>query len=236
MLAQEYNATILIVDDDSVVCQILTNRLTALGYQIFIAKNDKEAILLLKKTKLSLVIIDIMLSKRNGYGFYSELKKNSNIPVIILTALGDISDRILAFECGADDYLIKPFSPKELEARIYSILRRTNRTSLKTNRRLLYFDNLTVDTTKKQIIKGKRQIHLTAIEFSIVELLATNAGKTLSRTYIFNNIWGYKPSRYLDIRVVDVHISRLRAKLENDVKNPCLILTARGIGYMFQSL
>ena len=229
-------ASILVVDDEPAVLKVLVTRLQLAGYKVFSATNGEEAIEAFHKESPDLIVLDVMLPKMDGFAVCRRIRAESVVPIIFLTALEAISERVAGLDLGADDYLSKPFSPKELEARIYSILRRTNRTSLKTNRRLLYFDNLTVDTTKKQIIKGKRQIHLTAIEFSIVELLATNAGKKLSRTYIFNNIWGYKPSRYLDIRVVDVHISRLRAKLENDVKNPCLILTARGIGYMFQSL
>ena len=129
--------------------------------------------------------------------------------------------------------MIKPFSPNELEARIRSVLRRTNQKNQIVNKQLLYIGNLIIDSHKKQILKNKKKIHLTETEFRLLETLIENPGKKLSRTYLLNRIWGYTPLRYLDIRIVDVHISRLRAKFENDPNNPDLILTARGIGYMF---
>lgn len=231
--SKDYKEKILVVDDEIPVCEILDIRLSISGYIVFIAKNSQEAISIFREKNPDLVILDLMLPKLAGYDIYNELRKNSNVPVIILTALGDISDRVMGLEFGADDYLSKPFSPKELEARIRSVLRRINRTNPKTSKPLLYFNSLTIDINKKQIFKKGKQIHLTEIEYNLMELLILNAGKTVSREHIFSSIWGYVPFRYLDTRIVDVHISRLRAKLENDVRNPDLILTARGVGYMF---
>lgn len=228
-----FREKILIVDAEVNICHILETRLTISGYKVFIAKNGNEALISLKKNEPNLVILDIMLPKMDGYEVYNELKKYSTIPIIMLTALGDISDRIMGLEYGADDYMIKPFSPNELEARIRSVLRRTNQKNQIVNKQLLYIGNLIIDSHKKQILKNKKKIHLTETEFRLLETLIENPGKKLSRTYLLNRIWGYTPLRYLDIRIVDVHISRLRAKFENDPNNPDLILTARGIGYMF---
>ena len=163
--------------------------------------------------------------------------KESKVPIIMLTALGGISDRVTGLELGADDYVIKPFSPKELEARIRSVLRRTQKpVTQKANSEIFYMGNLKIDTLKRQVFKSNRRIKLTGTEFNLLELLINRAGERLTRTLILDKIWGYIPERYVDTRLVDVHISRLRSKLEEDPSNPDLILTARGTGYMFQKI
>ena len=135
---------------------------------------------------------------------------------------------------------MKPFSPKELEARIRSVLRRSEATGPLTlknqtnNNNILHIGSLEIDTNKRQVFKGSKRIKLTGMEFNLLELLVTKAGERLSRSMILDRVWGYTPERYLDTRVVDVHISRLRSKLEEDPSNPDLIITARGTGYMFQ--
>ena len=178
-----------------------------------------------------------MLPKLDGYTVCSELRKKSNVPIIMLTARGDISDRVMGLEFGADDYVIKPFYPKELEARVRSLLRRSEKTSnYSSNKYLFQIGNLTINTQKQQVFRDNARVRLTGIEFSLLELLITNAGERLSRAYILDTVWGYTPERYLDTRVVDVHISRLRSKLEIDPGKPDLILTARGTGYMFQKI
>ena len=178
-----------------------------------------------------------MLPKLDGYTVCSELRKKSNVPIIMLTARGDISDRVMGLEFGADDYVIKPFYPKELEARVRSLLRRSEKTSnYSSNKYLFQIGNLTINTQKQQVFRDNARVRLTGIEFSLLELLITNAGERLSRAYILDTVWGYTPERYLDTRVVDVHISRLRSKLEIDPGKPDLILTARGTGYVFQKI
>lgn len=234
---ERYNEKILVVDDEINIRQVLETRLSIRGYNVILASNGEEALELFRKEKPDLVILDIMLPQLDGYEVCSKIREGSHVPIIMLTALGDISDRVLGLELGADDYVIKPFSPKELEARIRSVLRRTNSTkgviSLQ-NRNILQIGNLTIDTNKRQVYKGKKRIKLTGMEFNLLELLVSKAGERLSRSLILDRVWGYTPERYLDTRVVDVHISRLRSKLEEDPSNPDLILTARGTGYMFQ--
>jgi len=229
---------ILIVDDESNIRQILETRLSIRGYTVITAANGEEAINLFQKEQPDLIILDIMIPKIDGYTVCTELRKKSNVPIIILTALGDVSDRVMGLEFGADDYVIKPFSPKELEARIRSILRRTVRINEPppANQYLIQIGNLILNTQTRQVFKNSKRIWLTEIEFNLLELLITKPGERLSRSYILDSIWGYTPDRYLDTRVVDVHISRLRSKLEEDPSKPELILTARGTGYMFQSL
>lgn len=229
---------ILIVDDESNVRQILETRLTIRGYSIIVAANGKEALSLFLLEQPDLVILDIMLPQIDGYTVCSELRKKSNVPIIILTARGDILDRVMGLEFGADDYVIKPFSPKELEARIRSVLRRVEKINQLAlfNKYLFQIGNITVNTQNRQVFKSDERIRLTGMEFNLLELLITKAGEPLSRAYILGGVWGYTPERYLDTRVVDVHISRLRSKLEEDPSKPDLILTARGTGYMFQKI
>jgi OmpR family response regulator RpaB len=156
----------------------------------------------------------------------------------MLTALGDVADRITGLELGADDYVVKPFSPKELEARIRSVLRRVdkNHASGIPSSGVIQVANIRIDTNKRQVYKGDERIRLTGMEFSLLELLVSRSGEPFSRAEILQEVWGYTPERHVDTRVVDVHISRLRAKLEEDPSNPELILTARGTGYLFQRI
>lgn len=229
---------ILIVDDEATICQILETRLTIRGYKTYTAVNGKQAVEVFHREKPDLVVLDIMLPQLDGYGVCRELRKESNVPIIMLTALGDISDRVMGLEFGADDYVIKPFSPKELEARIRSILRRVDInviTSVKQVKDVFEIGNLTIDLNKRHVSKKGQKIHLTGMEFGLLEILVTKAGKRLPRALILNSVWGYVPERHIDTRVVDVHISRLRSKLEEDPSNPDLILTARGTGYMFRN-
>ena len=231
------NEKILIVDDEPNIRQILETRLSIRGYKVISAADGEQALKIFRKEQPDLVVLDIMLPKIDGYGVCNELRKESKVPIIMLTALGDISDRVTGLELGADDYVVKPFSPKELEARIRSVLRRTERSVeqlVSKNQAILCIGNLTIDTNKRQVFKGERRIKLTGMEFNLLELLVSKAGERLSRAYILDDVWGYTPERYVDTRVVDVHISRLRSKLEEDPSNPDLILTARGTGYMFQ--
>lgn len=229
---------ILIVDDEITICQILETRLTIRGYKVYTATNGEQALEVFYRENPDLIVLDIMLPQLDGYGVCRELRKESNVPIIILTALGDISDRVMGLEFGADDYVCKPFSPKELEARIRAVLRRANipqSTQYKQTKPILTISNLIIDLNKRQVSRSGKKIHLTGMEFNLLEILVTNTGKRLPRALILNSVWGYVPERYVDTRVVDVHISRLRAKLEDDPSNPDLILTARGTGYMFRS-
>jgi two-component system, OmpR family, response regulator RpaB len=180
----------------------------------------------------------VMMPKLDGYGVCQELRKESDIPIIMLTALGDVADRITGLELGADDYVVKPFSPKELEARIRSVLRRVDKNGVPgiPSSGVIHIGSIKIDTNKRQVYKGDERIRLTGMEFSLLELLVSRSGEAFSRSEILQEVWGYTPERHVDTRVVDVHISRLRAKLEDDPSNPELILTARGTGYLFQRI
>jgi len=233
-----YTEKILIVDSEATVRQVLKKRLTYLGYTICLASNGNEALSLFNKEHPNIVVLDIMLPKLDGYEVCRKIRENSQIPIIILTALNEISEKVRGFELGADDYIIKPFSLKELETRIYSLLRRTNlRSPTKTHKRQnnLQYANLVLNTTTKQASKNGIKIKLTKIEFSLLELLIENAGNVLSRHTIMDNIWGYTPERFIDARIVDVNIARLRSKVEENPNRPDLIRTIRGNGYLVQN-
>lgn len=234
-----FNEKILVVDDEVSIRKILETRLSLLGYKVFLASNGKEALSALAKYKPDLIILDVMLPKIDGFDVCHEIRKDQRTPIIMLTALSDISNRVLGLNLGADDYIVKPFSLKELEARIRSVLRRIDLTrdskqdTLPNN---LVIGTLSIDLIRRQVFKANTRVKLTGMEFNLLELLIQNRGKSLSRATILKHVWGYSPERYNDTRVVDVHISRLRAKLEETPSNPDFILTARGKGYMFQEV
>nr|ARO91009.1 transcription regulatory protein ompR [Corynoplastis japonica] len=233
------NKKILVVDDEASMRRLLEYRLSIIGYNVISASDGEEALYMFRQEHPSLIVLDIMIPKLDGFGVCQELRKESDIPIIILTGLGDIVDRITGLELGADDYLVKPFSPKELEARIKSLLRRFEKVKLNSSTSdsgINKIGFLTIDTNRRQVYKNNEKVKLTGIEFCLLELLISRAGDPFSRAVILQKVWGYTPERHIDTRVVDVHISRLRAKLEDDPSNPDLILTARGTGYLFQRI
>lgn len=229
---------ILVVDDEASIRRILETRLSMIGYDVVTAADGEEALEVFNREHPDLVVLDVMMPKLDGYGVCQELRKDSDVPIIMLTALGDVADRITGLELGADDYVVKPFSPKELEARIRSVLRRVDRgtTSGIPSSGVIHVGDLKIDTNKRQVYKRGERIRLTGMEFSLLELVVSRSGEPFSRSEILQEVWGYTPERHVDTRVVDVHISRLRSKLEDDPSNPELILTARGTGYLFQRI
>lgn len=224
---------ILVADDEVSIRQIVEARLKMAGYEVVTAADGAEAVELVKTEQPSLIVLDIMMPKMDGLQVCREVRKNLTTPIIMLTAKGDVIDRIQALEIGADDYVVKPFSPRELEARIKAVLRRI--VSDNTKQSMIKVDTLQIDTGKRQVIRGDQKIKLTEMEFNLLELLASNPGRAYSRSEILHQVWGYRINQYSDTRVVDVHVSRLRSKLEKDPSDPELILTARGTGYMFQN-
>jgi len=230
---------ILIVDSETKIRKVLATRLTTYSYTVLLAPTGEKALKIFNTEQPNLIVLDLLLPKLDGYELCRQIREKAQTPIIILTALSDIPDRILGLELGADDYVLKPFSPKELEARIRTVLRRSlihTQTQPKKKQKIINIGSLLININKKQIIKNNFQTTLTSIECNILELLIDNAGKNLSRKTILDNIWGYTPARDVDTRVVDVHISRLRSKLEEDPGNPEFILTIRGVGYMFRKL
>ena len=233
---------ILIADDEENIRRILETRLRMQGYEVAAAVNGAEALELFRGFGPDLVVLDVMMPELDGFAVTERIRAQSEVPIILLTALGDVADRITGLQLGADDYMVKPFSPKELEARIRCVLRRASSSATDglggsgRGAHVVVVGDLSVDFTRRQAHRGEERIRLTGMEFNLLELLLSRSGEPISRLDMLEKVWGYKPERSNDSRVVDVHISRLRAKLEQDPENPELILTARGQGYMFQRI
>ena len=248
----ETRQKILVADDEASIRRILETRLKMVGYDVVTAEDGEEAVEVFNKTNPDLVVLDVMMPKMDGYGVTREIRRTSDVPIIILTALGDVSERITGLELGADDYVIKPFSPIELVARVKAVLRRTiskdviipasgsaatgASSASKGGKNIITTGAIKIDTARRQVYRKNERIRLTGMEFSLLELLVNNSGQAYSRNEILQHVWSYPADHRIDTRVVDVHISRLRSKLESDPANPELILTARGIGYMFQRI
>ena len=232
---------ILIADDEANIRRILETRLAMQGHAVAAAKDGAEALELFRSVEPDVVVLDVMMPELDGFAVLERIRAQSEVPIILLTALGDVADRITGLQLGADDYMVKPFSPKELEARIRCVMRRANQAqggvgSGSTASNVIVIGDLSVDFNRRQALRSGERIRLTGMEFHLLELLISRAGEPISRLDLLENVWGYKPAKANDSRVVDVHISRLRAKLETDPENPELIMTARGQGYMFQRL
>ena len=233
---------ILVADDEANIRRILETRLAMQGHEVVAACDGAEALELFRGFEPDLVVLDVMMPELDGFAVVERIRAQSEIPIILLTALGDVADRITGLQLGADDYMVKPFSPKELEARIRCVMRRASSSQgsgLNGSGRaahVVVVGDLSVDFNRRQAFRNDERIRLTGMEFNLLELLISRSGEPISRLDMLEKVWGYKPERSSDSRVVDVHISRLRAKLEHDPENPELILTARGMGYMFQRI
>lgn len=229
-----YKGNLLIVDSEICVQKEIIAHLSLQNYKVISASNGKDALVSFITNKPDLVILDVLLTKLDGYSVCRKIRENSKVPIILVSPSTNISDCIFAFQVGADDYMIKPFFQKELEVRIKALLNRTNKKLQKLpKRKILQIHSLILDPNKRFVLQNNSEIKLTELEYLILKLFIENSGKELSRTMILNNVWGYVPDRYVDTRIVDVHISRLRSKIEKNPRNPDLILTARGVGYIF---
>lgn len=232
------NKKILVVDDDPLIRRILTTRLSMVGYNVATATDGKEALNTFTTQEPDVVVLDVMMPQMNGFEVCQELRETTDVPIIMLTALGDVADRITGLQVGADDYIAKPFSPRELEVRINAILRRTERTdsyaSSMSSSGIVSAGALKIEIHKRQVYLDDQRIKLTSMEFHLLMLLVMHCGKVVTRSEILQQVWGYGAKVHGDLRIVDVHISRLRAKLGDDSKNPEFIHTDRGTGYFFQ--
>ena len=232
--------TILIAEDDNRTRRALTNSLEAVGYTVIAAADGQEALDLFRTAAggIDLVVLDVLMPRLDGFQVCQALREISDVPIIMATVLGSSADRVVGLEMGANDYIVKPFSTKELIARIRSILRRIPHRSEKTETavpppQILRTGQLTIDPITRRAYRGSHQLHLTEIEFRLIELLASNPGHIFSRGDILESLWGYDASSASDTKTVDVHISRLRIKLDDHTRNPEFIVTIRGRGYMF---
>lgn len=219
---------ILIVEDDRHILSGLVDNLKMEGYRTVIARDGKEALKQVKEKEPDLIILDIMLPKLNGFEVCKQLKeKGINTPIIILSAKGQEVDKVLGLELGADDYITKPFSPRELLVRVKAVLRRTSgQVKLEDT---CQFDDVRIDFRRFQVFKKDKEIKLTAAEFKILKLLLANKDEPVSRHKILAEIWGEE----VTTRTVDTHIWNLRGKLEEKPAHPKHIITVHRIGYKF---
>lgn len=221
---------ILVVDDERNIVELLKYNLEKEGYEVLSAYDGFEAVNLAKQDRPDLIILDIMLPGQGGLEVCRILRKETKIPIIMATAKGEEIDKILGLELGADDYVTKPFSPRELVARVKAVLRRTS--SKAEEKDELAFEDLTINLVKHEIRLKGEEVDLKPKEFDLLKLLATNPGKVFTRDFLLEQLWGYD---YLgDTRTVDVHMRRLRQKIEEDAANPRFLKTVHGIGYKFQ--
>ncbi len=216
---------ILLVEDDKSIVSNLTQFLTAEGYEVKSASGQTKALNLLENERFDLVLLDISLSEGNGFAVCKAIKSNYNIPVIFLTASGDEYSTVTGFELGADDYIAKPFRPRELASRIRNILRLTGGTETVIN-----LGKITVDTVKGAASKNGKDLYLSALEYRLLLFFLNNRGRILSRPQLLEAIWDVA-GEFVNDNTLTVYIKRLREKIEDDPQNPNIIKTVRGLGY-----
>ncbi|MGW8301048.1 MAG: response regulator transcription factor, partial [Desulfobacterales bacterium] len=220
--------TILIIDDDAKLNELLKDFLKDFGYAVITATRPTKGLKKLRQKSPDLVILDIMLPEMDGFEVCRAIRQTSKIPIIMLTARGEVTDKVVGLELGADDYLAKPFEPRELVARIQSVLRRSQQIS---DNQTLMFDRLTIDLDKRLALLDGNPVDLTTNEFTALALLAKNAGKVLNRDQILQELRGMDCDAFN--RSVDIAVSRLRQKLKDNPKSPEFIKTIWGSGYVF---
>ena len=221
---------ILVVDDEKVLVKGIKFNLESEGYQVEAAYDGEAAVELARTGSFDLIILDLMMPKIDGLQACMRIREFSNVPVIMLTARSEDTDKIIGFECGADDYITKPFNILELKARVRALLRRAGMAAQqKGGGGKLTMGHITLDADARAAWKDGQSVELTAKEFDLMELLLRNPGRVYSRENLLNVVWGYEYAG--DYRTVDVHIRRLREKLELDPASPQYILTKWGVGY-----
>ena len=223
---------ILVVDDEELLVKGIRFNLQNDGYEVITGANGLEAVTQAQNQNPDLVILDVMMPQMDGLTACAKIREFSNVPIILLTAKADDMDKLMGFDNGADDYLTKPFNILELKARIRALLRRSGAASPKEEENLLTIGSISLDMNSRNAFRAGEQVELTAKEFDVIEFLMRNPNKVYSREALLDTIWAYEYRS--DIRTVDVHIRRLREKLENNPAEPNYIMTKWGVGYYFR--
>ena len=221
---------ILIVDDDANICELLRLYLEKNNYQTIVANDGMSAVSMNESHKPDLILLDIMLPKLDGWQVCREIRKTSEVPIIMLTAKGETFDKILGLELGADDYIAKPFDTKEVVARVKAVLRRSNKCA--GEEKIVKFDNLTINLTNYELIVKGEQIDTPPKELELIYHLAGHPNRVYTRNQLLDEVWGF--DYYGDSRTVDVHVKRLREKLEG-VSEKWALKTVWGVGYKFET-
>lgn len=219
---------LLIVDDEPTILETVETKFRKEGFSTFTADSAEEGMRLYRRIKPDLVILDIMLPQRSGYDFCRAIRRDSQTPIIFLSAKADESDRIKGLELGADDYVVKPFNLSELSARVKAILRRATGEPVKE---VIERGNLKIDPRSHEAWLDGKALNLSPKEFALLYFLSRNAGQVFSREALLDRVWGR--DAFVSARTVDVHIRWLRTRIEADATNPTRLLTVRGVGYKF---
>lgn len=224
---------ILIVEDEPSLAEVTGLYLKRAGFQVQIAHDGKQAMSILEKQIPDFVIMDIMLPEVDGISLTRWLRDRSDVPIIMVTARREEVDRIAGLEMGADDYVVKPFSPQELVSRVRAVLRRTGRDQVEAeSERALSFDSISIDPLTRIVVVKDSNIELTAKEFDMLYLLARHPKQVFTRDQLLERVWG--GAEYIDPGTVTVHVRRLREKIEHDPSKPKHLLTVWGVGYKFE--
>jgi len=223
---------VLVIDDEENVCELITIYFEKAGYDVVCAGDGAEGIDMLRSQRPDLVILDLMLPGMDGLDVCKEIRKTSNIPMIMLTARVDEVDRVLGLEMGADDYVTKPFAPRELLARVKAVLRRAAYVPSPDEQQVLNLPGLAVSRISREVMVGDLRVDLTPKEFDLLWYLASNRNRVFTREQLLEQVWAYQEF-YGDERTVDQHIKRLRRKIESN-GSPCRITTIWGVGYKFE--
>ena len=226
------NRTVLVVDDDPMVRSLLVRLLHMEGYDVLEAGDGQTALDLVANRPPDLVLLDVMLPARDGLEVLGDLRRKSDVPVILISALGEEADRVLGLKMGADDYVVKPFSAAELSARIESVLRRASLRDAEAGT-VLSFDGLAVDLRTREVTVRGQKVDVTAKEFDLLAFLAGSPRHVFSRDQLLHQVWGSSSEWQSDATITE-HVRRLRRKIEDDPDNPRWIATVRGVGYRFE--
>ena len=232
----DHKISLLVVEDDENISTAISEYFSRAGYRVKTVEDGLAGVKAALDDRPDAVVLDLMLPKMDGLAVCKELReKISYLPIIMLTAKDDVVDKVLGLEMGADDYITKPFSLRELEARIKTVLRRTHQAAAAAdglrNAAPIIIGKLRIDTEKREVSIGDREVELTPKEFDLLKLFASNPGRVFPRKYLLEKIWDYSYEGY--DRTIDSHINRLRAKIEDNPENPQMVLTVWGIGYKF---
>lgn len=219
---------LLIVDDEPTILETIETKFRKEGFSTFVADSAEEGMRLFRRVKPDLVILDIMLPQRSGYDFCRAIRRDSQTPILFLSAKADEADRIKGLEIGADDYVTKPFNLSELAARVKAILRRATGEPVKE---VIERGNLRIDPRSHEAWLNDKPLNLSPKEFALIYFLCRNAGQVFSREALLDRVWGR--DAFVSARTVDVHIRWLRTRIEEDAQNPIRLLTVRGVGYKF---
>jgi DNA-binding response OmpR family regulator len=221
---------VLVVDDEPIVREIVVKYLEHEGFDTLEAEDGLAARALLEREAPSAVVLDVMMPRLDGLELCRWIRARSDVPVIMLTALGEEADKIVGLELGADDYVTKPFSPRELAVRVKAVVRRATVGAPKAER--LETGDLTIDSGTREVRKAGEPLRLTAMEFDLLWFLASHPRRVFSRVQLMESVWGYQAS--FDTGTLTVHMRRLREKVENDPSSPAHLQTVWGVGYRFQ--